>query len=84
MPITKTQRILWAAEAGRPLLFFCKAGKDRTGVLAALLLSLLGASDDAIVADYARSDAWHHVALAGIENDSRVVRPSTAAPPPLA
>jgi protein-tyrosine phosphatase len=35
--------------------FHCAAGRDRTGVLAAMLLLVLGADDDAIVADYART-----------------------------
>ncbi|WP_338090421.1 tyrosine-protein phosphatase [Planosporangium thailandense] len=38
-----------------PLVFHCAAGKDRTGVLAALTLSLLGVADDDIAADYALS-----------------------------
>ena len=37
--------------------FHCAAGRDRTGVLAALLLLALGADDDDIVADYARTHA---------------------------
>ena len=36
-----------------PVVFFCAAGKDRTGVFAAMVLGLLGVSDDDIVADYA-------------------------------
>ena len=36
--------------------FHCAAGRDRTGVLAAMLLLALGADDDAIVADYARTE----------------------------
>lgn len=36
-----------------PCLFHCTAGKDRTGVLAALILRLMNASDDAITNDYA-------------------------------
>ena len=36
--------------------FHCAAGRDRTGVLAAVLLLALGADDDDIVADYARTD----------------------------
>ena len=44
------------AEPGAtPAIFHCAAGKDRTGVLAALLLSLAGVERDAIVADYALS-----------------------------
>jgi hypothetical protein len=38
----------------RGVLFFCKAGKDRTGLLAALVLACAGASDDQIVADYVK------------------------------
>jgi len=40
-----------------PVVFHCSAGKDRTGVLAAVLLSVLGVSDDDIAADYALSRA---------------------------
>jgi protein-tyrosine phosphatase len=36
-----------------PVVIHCAAGKDRTGVLAALVLSLVGVSEDDIVADYA-------------------------------
>ncbi|HEX4978849.1 MAG TPA: tyrosine-protein phosphatase [Acidimicrobiales bacterium] len=39
----------------RPVLFHCSVGKDRTGVLAALLLELLGVGDDDIAGDYALS-----------------------------
>ncbi|MGW8482505.1 tyrosine-protein phosphatase [Microbacterium sp. NPDC055903] len=35
--------------------FHCAAGRDRTGVLAAMLLLALGAGDDDIVTDYART-----------------------------
>ncbi len=37
------------------VLFHCAAGKDRTGVAAALLLQLAGASNEDIIADYKRS-----------------------------
>jgi len=40
-----------------PLLIHCAAGKDRTGVAVALLLSLLGVPDDIIIADYTLSNA---------------------------
>ena len=36
-----------------PAVFFCVAGKDRTGCFAAMVLGLLGVSDDDVVADYA-------------------------------
>ncbi len=37
------------------VLYFCTAGKDRTGVVSALLLKRLGASEEVIVEDYMRS-----------------------------
>ena len=39
-----------AAEAGA--VFHCAAGKDRTGVISAILLGLLGVPDELVVADY--------------------------------
>jgi hypothetical protein len=41
-----SQVIADAASAGRPVLFFCRAGKDRTGLLAALVLGIVGASNE--------------------------------------
>jgi protein-tyrosine phosphatase len=46
--------VIAGASAG-PLLFHCVAGKDRTGLLAALLLALAGATPAAIAGDYAQS-----------------------------
>jgi protein tyrosine/serine phosphatase len=43
------------ARTDDPAVFHCAAGKDRTGVVSALLLSLLGVRDEVIVADYAAS-----------------------------
>jgi protein-tyrosine phosphatase len=40
-----------------PAVMHCSAGKDRTGVLSALLLAFLGVPDETIVADYALSAA---------------------------
>lgn len=48
---------LVAAAESRPLAFHCSAGKDRTGVIAALLLSLVGVPDDDIAEDYTTSAA---------------------------
>lgn len=39
-------------------VFHCHAGKDRTGIIAALLLSLAGADDAAIAKDYALSGEY--------------------------
>lgn len=48
------------AESDVPLVFHCTAGKDRTGLLAALLLSVLGVGDDDIAQDYAATSAVLH------------------------
>ncbi|MFE9084427.1 tyrosine-protein phosphatase [Brevundimonas sp. NPDC003935] len=40
------------AEVGGPVLIHCAAGKDRTGLLAALTHSLLGVSRDDLISDY--------------------------------
>ena len=42
-----------AGAAGAPALFFCSAGKDRTGLVAALLLDSVGVLPEEVVADYA-------------------------------
>ena len=36
----------------RPMLFHCAAGKDRTGIVAAVLLGVLGVPDETIIEDY--------------------------------
>jgi protein-tyrosine phosphatase len=40
------------ADADGPVVYHCAAGKDRTGVVSAVLLGLLGVPDDVVVADY--------------------------------
>jgi protein-tyrosine phosphatase len=54
------QRIIEALEiiaepANHPLVFHCSAGKDRTGILAAIVLSILEVADEDIVNDYCLS-----------------------------
>lgn len=45
--------IIHAADStNHPMVFHCTAGKDRTGLMAMLLLGALGVSDDDIVLDY--------------------------------
>jgi protein-tyrosine phosphatase len=43
---------LLVEDGALPAVFFCYAGKDRTGLFAAFALGLLGVSDDDVVADY--------------------------------
>ena len=58
---------LLADDATTPLVFHCSAGKDRTGVTAALVLGVLGVDDDTIAHDYSLTadamddlTAWVH------------------------
>jgi protein-tyrosine phosphatase len=44
-----------AAPDALPAVFHCMAGRDRTGLLSALVLSLLGVPEETVVADYALS-----------------------------
>ncbi len=44
------------AAADGPVLFHCFAGKDRTGLVAAMMLSIAGVEPQAIGADYAETD----------------------------
>ena len=51
--IVRVVETLARAEGGA--VYHCAAGKDRTGVISAVLLGALGVPDDLIVADYALS-----------------------------
>ena len=44
-----------AERDNRPLIFHCSAGKDRTGVLAAMVLTAMGVVDEDVVEDYVLS-----------------------------
>ena len=41
--------------AGSNVMYFCTAGKDRTGVVSAIILKRLGYSDEVIIDDYMQS-----------------------------
>lgn len=64
------------ANGALPLAFNCSAGKDRTGVGAALILSTLGVPRETVVADYALSEVYVDYAKAfevgedGLDEDS--------------
>jgi protein-tyrosine phosphatase len=48
--VANTLRVI--AEGEHAVVFHCYAGKDRTGIIAALVLAALGVPDETIVADY--------------------------------
>jgi protein-tyrosine phosphatase len=47
-----------AETKNHPLVFNCAIGKDRTGILAAMLLSTLGVAEQDIIEDYSLSDQY--------------------------
>ena len=53
----KVMKVLAEAEEG--VLFHCTAGKDRTGVVSAIILMACGADRDAIVTDYVVSREYN-------------------------
>lgn len=72
---------LLAREATPPALVHCTAGKDRTGIVAACVLDLLGADEETIVADYTRTQ----LALETIRARTTAVLPGlgTSSVPPV-
>jgi hypothetical protein len=54
-PIFRDFFVVLAEGKNYPVLFHCSAGKDRTGILAALLLDLLGTPREVIYDDYLHS-----------------------------
>ena len=54
------------ADAEGIALFHCTAGKDRTGIIAALLLLLAGVDEDDVVADYMVSEWYIRRSMEGI------------------
>jgi protein-tyrosine phosphatase len=63
-------------------VFHCAAGKDRTGIVAALLLSTLGVPEDDIVADYTLSTRARAAAMAWAEtNDPALAQEFVELPP---
>jgi len=80
-----------ARPGGLPALVHCTAGKDRTGVVIALVLSALGASDPVVAADYALSSLYldpSRIAVIGrlqaeLDADDKVTAALMASPPEL-
>jgi len=59
--------ILASVKSQQPVLIFCKLGKDRTGILSALVLAICDVPLDDIISDYTKSNDIHQIALGGVE-----------------
>lgn len=85
--VADTVRTL-ADPRGGPVITYCTAGKDRTGVLTAIVMDLVGVADDDIADEFHRSDAvargMFHWSDAADQGDMSVSRqaPAVAAAPP--
>ena len=55
----------------RPLVFHCTAGKDRTGVCAALILLTAGVPESTVIADHALSNTYNAPVIKRIEHEIR-------------
>ncbi len=61
------------AEAkNHPLVFHCAVGKDRTGILASILLSVIGVQDTDIIKDYTLSGPFMIELLKHIKSDPKM------------
>lgn len=60
-----------AQRRSRPLLFHCTAGKDRTGVCAALILLILGVSERWVIHDHALSNIYNAGQIQQIQDKLR-------------
>lgn len=54
-----------------PVIFHCAAGKDRTGITAATIYSILGVDRETIVADYVITDEALQLLMAGLTDEER-------------
>lgn len=64
------------ADGHAPLAFNCSAGKDRTGIGAALILTALGVPQETIIADYALSEIYVDYMDAFTTSDSQIAEDS--------
>ena len=79
------QRIVQALEIiaepeNHPLVFHCAIGKDRTGILAAMLLSSLNVSNKDIIDDYSLSGPYMEELLKTINDDPKMAEGVKALP----
>jgi len=67
---------LFGAESNYPFLIHCTAGKDRTGVLVAMIMDVLGASPEDIAHEYGLSDLAIDRLIAYLRSNGRQIQAS--------
>ena len=78
--LVKTLALI-ADDATHPLVFHCAAGKDRTGIVAALVLGALGVERETIVADYEETSARMELIVERFRRNAGYGRGIDDAPP---
>lgn len=68
-PIARVLTVI--AESDTPVLFHCTAGKDRTGLIAALTLAAAGVEAGTIVTDYALTGEYARPLMAHLEAEAQ-------------
>ena len=69
-----------AEPANHPLVFHCSAGKDRTGILAAILLSTLKVADEDIISDFSLTAPYIEALLSLMKNDAQMAEDAGSLP----
>jgi len=61
-----------AEPQNHPVVFHCAMGKDRTGILAAIILSVLGVADEYIIDDYTMSAPYMEELINSMNHDPKM------------
>jgi protein-tyrosine phosphatase len=69
-----------AEPSNQPLIFHCSAGKDRTGILAAILLSTMDVVEEDIVDDYCLTEQYMEVLLNYIKSNPQLAADAESLP----
>jgi protein-tyrosine phosphatase len=63
-----------------PLVFHCSAGKDRTGILAAVVLGILEVANEDIIYDFCLSERYMEFLLGRMQKDARLAEDALSLP----
>ncbi|KAI0176488.1 tyrosine phosphatase [Hypoxylon sp. FL1284] len=76
-PFAKILSHLASDASPAPLLIHCSAGKDRTGIICALILSLCGVEDEGVAIDYSLTDVGlrplHETIISNLMKDAAFI-----------